>query len=184
VEEGFELHLERTWTVGELIGRGGFGKVHAVSDGDVQAAAKFVPKTPGSERELLLTDVPDARNVIQIIEAGETDDDWVLVMPRAEYSLRDFLGQRGQLNQEEAVTVLIEVAQALADLDGRIVHRDLKPESLLYWGGSWCLTDFGISRYAEAATASDTRKFALSPRTRRQSDGVTSMRLGRSMSTP
>jgi len=27
----------------------------------------------------------------------------------------------------------------------------------------WCLADFGIARYAEATTAPDTLKFAMSP---------------------
>ncbi|WP_442868297.1 protein kinase domain-containing protein [Bradyrhizobium sp. CCBAU 53415] len=29
--------------------------------------------------------------------------------------------------------------------------------------GKWCLSDFGISRYAEATTAADTQKYSLSP---------------------
>jgi eukaryotic-like serine/threonine-protein kinase len=51
----------------------------------------------------------------------------------------------------------------LVGLDGRVVHRDVKPENVLYLDGRWCLADFGISRYAEATTAADTRKYALSP---------------------
>src|SRR5262249_47039500 len=34
---------------------------------------------------------------------------------------------------------------------------------VLHLKGHWCLGDFGISRYAEATTAPDTQKFALSP---------------------
>lgn len=56
-----------------------------------------------------------------------------------------------------------DIATALEDLDGRVVHRDLKPENVLYFNGEWCLADFGISRYAEASTAEDTRKFAMTP---------------------
>lgn len=44
-----------------------------------------------------------------------------------------------------------------------MVHRDLKPENVLLLDGKWCLADFGISRYADATTAPDTRKYALSP---------------------
>lgn len=67
------------------------------------------------------------------------------------------------LELSTAIGVLKDVADALADLDGRVVHRDLKPENVLLLGGHWCLADFGISRYAEATTAPDTQKFALSP---------------------
>jgi serine/threonine protein kinase len=46
-----------------------------------------------------------------------------------------------------------DVAVALVDLAGKVVHRDLKPENVLLLNGTWCLADFGISRYAEATTA-------------------------------
>lgn len=42
-----------------------------------------------------------------------------------------------------------------------MVHRDLKPENVLLLDGHWCLADFGISRYAEATTAPDTKKFSM-----------------------
>jgi serine/threonine-protein kinase len=61
------------------------------------------------------------------------------------------------------VAVLSDIAATLADLDGKVVHRDLKPENVLLLDGRWCLSDFGISRYAEATTAPDTQKYALSP---------------------
>ena len=54
-----------------------------------------------------------------------------------------------------------DIDNALIDLDGKVVHRDLKPANVLLLDGHWCLADFGISRYAEASTASDTQKFAL-----------------------
>lgn len=39
----------------------------------------------------------------------------------------------------------------------------MKPENILLHDGRWCLADFGISRYAEATTAPDTRQHAMSP---------------------
>src|SRR5262249_44698239 len=36
-------------------------------------------------------------------------------------------------------------------------------ENVLLLDGHWCLADFGVSRYAEATTAPDTRRFAMSP---------------------
>jgi serine/threonine protein kinase len=58
--------------------------------------------------------------------------------------------------------VLVDIADALVALDGRVVHRDLKPENVLELDGRWCLADFGIARYAEATTATETRKGAMS----------------------
>ena len=98
------------------------------------------------------------------VNYGEMDDAWVLVMPRADRSLRDELtGAGGRVSLDGTVAVLRDVAAALADMDGRVVHCDLKPENILLLHGACCLADFGISRYAEASTASDTRKFAMSP---------------------
>ena len=123
-----------------------------------------MPKVPGAQRELLLADVGNARNVVPIIDSGEAGDNWAIVMPRAERSLRDYLaGTSGPLGVKEALAVLADVAAALSDLDGRVVHRDLKPENVLLLAGHRCLADFGISRYAEATTAPDTRKYSLTP---------------------
>src|SRR5207249_9510398 len=68
-----------------------------------------------------------------------------------------------RLDVPEATSILAGITAALVDLNRKIVHRDLKPENVLLLGDSWCLADFGISRYAEATTAPDTQKFALSP---------------------
>ena len=57
---------------------------------------------------------------------------------------------------------MVDIATALSGLEDVVVHRDLKPENVLFYDGSWCLTDFGIASYAEARTAPDTRKGFLS----------------------
>ena len=160
--KGTIIKLSCDWTLGDQIGQGGFGKVFAASSGDTEAVVKLVPKDPGAERELLFVDLGDARNVIPIIEHGEYGDSWVLVMPRAEMSLREFIDSSGlRLNLMETIAVLTDVCDALADLEATVVHRDLKPQNVLRFGGHWCLCDFGIARYAEATTAPDTRKRAL-----------------------
>lgn len=163
VISGDELFLGRRWVVGERIGAGGFGQVFAVTSGDNLAVAKFVPKAPGADRELLFVSLDGVRNVMPVIDSGEHMESWVLVMPRADLSLRDYLEEASALSIEECIAILSDIGDALADLDGKVVHRDLKPENVLRLDGRWCLADFGISRYAEASTASDTRKFALSP---------------------
>ena len=86
----------------------------------------------------------------------------MLVMSRAEKSLRGHLDEMGgRLTVNEAVSVLIDISEALVTVEGPdVVHRDLKPENVLLLDGRWCLADFGIARYAEATTASDTWKGA------------------------
>lgn len=155
--------LNHTWTLGEALGDGGFGRVFAASSPavNVDAAAKLVPKAPGATRELLFVELEDARNVVPFLDQGEDGDELVIVMQRAEKSLRQHLNERTKLSQADALVILTDIACALENLDGRVVHRDLKPENVLLVDGVWCLTDFGIARYAEASTAEDTRKFAM-----------------------
>ena len=161
---GVQLRLDRTWTMGDRIDGGGFGQVYLVTSEDGEAVAKLVPKVPGADRELLFVDIGNVRNVVPVIDSGEHEGYWVLVMPRAEMSLRRHLdASGGLLTLPEAVEVLKDVCDALTDLAGNVVHRDLKPENILRLNGHWCLADFGISRYAEATTAPDTQKFAMSP---------------------
>ncbi|MFF3208325.1 serine/threonine protein kinase [Streptomyces sp. NPDC002962] len=154
------LALNEEWAVGARIGDGGFGAVfEAENPAGEKAAVKLVRKEPGTEREMLFTDLDGVRNVVPVIDSGEHEDHWVLVMPRAQKSLRDHLHEHGQLPLNEAVAVLSDVAEALADLkDREVVHRDLKPENVLLLDGRWCLADFGIARYAEATTAQHTYK--------------------------
>ena len=163
---GYEIQLRRRWTLGARIGDpSGFGQVfEAIADDGTVGVVKLVPKEPGAERELLFEDLGGVPNVVPIIDVGETVDAWALAMPRAETSLRARLqASGGLLVPEEAVAVLVDIATALAELDGRVVHRDLKPENVLRLDGRWCLADFGIARYAEASTSPDTRKMAMSP---------------------
>jgi serine/threonine protein kinase len=160
------IQLKQAWKLGEQIGdEGGFGRVYEATSADgATAAVKLIPKKPGTQRELLFIDLPDVRNVIPIIDDGEVDDHWVLVMPRAEKSLRKYLDENpGPFPVADAVSILLDITTCLVDLNGQVIHRDLKPENILLYNGHWCLADFGISRYAEASTAADTRRFSFTP---------------------
>ena len=157
--------LSKEWYIGEQLRSGGFGRVHLAQSRDGEAAvAKLVPKDPGAEREILFEDLDRVPNVVPILDRGEWKNFWVLVMPKADKSLRDYLTENIEhLSIDDTVQVLSDVTQALAAMEGRIVHRDIKPDNILLLDGRWCLADFGISRYAEATTALDTRKFAMTP---------------------
>jgi serine/threonine protein kinase len=157
------LRLQREWELGEQIGAGGFGSVWVAHAGNEEAVAKLIPKAPGADRELLFVGLGDARNVVPIIDHGEFEGNWVLIMPRAEKSLRDHIETASSFDGDAVRCILADIASTLVDLDGRVVHRDIKPENVLLLDGRWCLADFGISRYAEATTAADTHKFAMSP---------------------
>ncbi len=62
-------------------------------------------------------------------------------------SLRDRLRREKQLPVEDAVSIVQQVAGALAHAAGRgIVHRDIKPENVLLVDDKALVTDFGIAR--------------------------------------
>jgi serine/threonine-protein kinase len=161
-----DLKLQRgTWIQGAPIpgGEGSYGAIFEVRAQDgTEAVAKRVIKMPGAQRELLIGDSNTAdeyRNVVPILDSGEHNGDLVLIMPRAEKSLAERLEEQGGvLDLAEAVSVLTDIATALSDIDGQVVHRDLKPANILLLDGTWCIADFGIARYAEASTSSETRK--------------------------
>ncbi len=158
------IQLGRRWRLGAQIGKGGFAHVfEAVGDDGRLAAVKLIPKEPGADRELLFENLAGIRHVVPIIDSGGWNAYWVLVMPRAEKSLRDYLAERKSLPPDEAVAILDDVVTVLTDLQGKVVHRDIKPENVLLLDKEWCLSDFGIARYAEASTAPDTHKWAWTP---------------------
>lgn len=153
------FRLQHEWRLGPQIGGGGFGRVFRIEGESGPAAAKFVRKHRGADRELLFVNIENARNIVPILESGEVDEDWVLVMPLAERSLRDYLDSiKRPAELDEALPVISCVVEALDDLSGNVVHRDIKPENILLLDGKWCLSDFGIARYADATTATNTFK--------------------------
>jgi eukaryotic-like serine/threonine-protein kinase len=148
-------------------GSGGFGTVYVVDDQQGhEAVAKLVGKDVGAERELLIGESIRAarfRNVMPVLDQGEHGDSWVLVMPRARISLKDWFTQHGPFSVDDLAPILTDIAVGLADIGGALVHRDLKPGNVLSLDGTWTLADFGIARYADASTASDTRKHNMTP---------------------
>lgn len=156
--------LHREWEIGPELGSGGFGRVREARSADVpNAVAKFVPVDHGADRELLIGDALSAAGlsrVVPILDSGQVGDEYVLIMPRAAKSLRAHMESiGGQLDLDDIIQILSDVAQALAELEqAGIVHRDLKPDNVLYLDGNWKLCDFGIARYRDASRATYTRK--------------------------
>lgn len=152
---------QHTWQVGDKFGAGGYGSVReAQRDGVDRAVAKFVPIEAGAQRELLIGTSTNLPHVVPVLDSGEHDGNYVLIMPRAEYSLRQYITDN-DLCLEDKIAILSDVAHGLYEIgQAGLIHRDLKPENVLYMDGVWKLCDFGIARYRDASTSAATRKFS------------------------
>lgn len=95
-------------------------------------------------------------HIVPLLSAGESDGVPWYTMPYVDgESLRTRLAT-GPLPLAEAVSVLHDIARALAYAHAHgVVHRDIKPDNVLVSGGSAMVTDFGIAKALDAATGAD-----------------------------
>ncbi|HKH93286.1 MAG TPA: protein kinase [Gemmatimonadaceae bacterium] len=105
------------------------------------------------DREVLLAARLQHPHIVPVLSASEMDGIPYYTMPFVDgASLRDRLAHEGALPIGEAVSILRDVARALAYAHERgVVHRDIKPANVLLSGGSAVVTDFGIAKAVSAA---------------------------------
>jgi eukaryotic-like serine/threonine-protein kinase len=98
--------------------------------------------------------------LVQVYDRGEAEDGASYIA--MEYvpggTLKDRILREGALEPREAVSLALQVAEALgAAHERRVVHRDIKPQNVLLTAtGDAKVADFGIARAASAATISQT----------------------------
>jgi hypothetical protein len=157
------------WEVTESIGAGGWATVHAgrpvEGDADEQEAvalkvlptAGLAPRQARKVAETARREVEFGRRsshprlirLLDTVVLGEPDDPLldgaiVLVMERAERSLRDLLD--AGVSEAEGARLVTEICEGLAHLHrSGWVHGDLKPDNILLMAdGSVKLSDFGL----------------------------------------
>lgn len=149
--------------------KGGFGQVFAGRNpnGEEIAVKKLhVAAADAGHRELRIAEEFRGRtfeHVMEFIDSGEDADsgDYFVVMPRAERSLQANIDSKWGINISDMASILRQIASGLQEV-GSLVHRDLKPDNILFHQGKWKVADFGIARFSEEATSSNTVKGWLS----------------------
>jgi len=141
----------------DLVGQGSFGKVYKGRrryTGHV-LALKFISKFKKPEREIsklreeirILRQV-DHPNVVQLLDAIETDGEFCVVTEFAQGDLYELLEEDKRVPEPVVQTIAKELVRALFYLHSmRIIHRDMKPSNVLIASdGRVKLCDFGFAR--------------------------------------
>jgi serine/threonine protein kinase len=145
------------YTLGPLLGQGGFAWVYTATRGDGKSFAVKVLKPryaadPAFEsrfrQEAAFAADLQHPNIIRIHDVGLEGGFAYFTMDLYPTSLNARLAQDARVAETEAVDIAIGVAQALAFAHARnVIHRDIKPDNvLLAADGRPVLTDFGIAR--------------------------------------
>ncbi len=167
MSEGLEqlrAALAGQYDVERVLGSGGMATVYLAKDVRhgrsvaIKVLRSDLSASIGAERfvrEIKLAASLQHPGILGLYESGQTDGMVYYVMPYVEgESLRDRLNREKQLPIAEAITITLEVADALhyAHSQG-VVHRDIKPENIMLLKGSGhaMVMDFGIARAVTAA---------------------------------
>jgi tetratricopeptide (TPR) repeat protein/tRNA A-37 threonylcarbamoyl transferase component Bud32 len=173
--------LGTSYTLERELGGGGMSRVFLANENALgrKVVVKVLPPemTQGVsverfKREIQLAAQLQHPHIVPVHASGETGGLPFYTMPFVDgASLRSRISKAGALPIGEVVSILREVAKALAYAHERgVVHRDIKPDNVLITGGSAVVTDFGI---AKALSAS-----------RMQAPDGTLTQLGTSIGTP
>src|SRR5215213_3773376 len=93
-------------------------------------------------------------HVVTVYDAGDADGLLYISMHYVEGTdLADVLRRDGAMEPDRALALVEQVASALdAAHEIGLVHRDVKPANVLIDGQRAYLTDFGLTKYAAAAS--------------------------------
>ncbi|MCU0619200.1 MAG: serine/threonine protein kinase, partial [Gemmatimonadaceae bacterium] len=164
LQEQLEIVLRDEYRVLRELGGGGMSHVFLAEDVALGRRVVIKVLTPELaagvnrerfQREIKLLATLQHPLLVPVLAAGEGDGLVWYSMPFVEgESLRERL-RRGVVPLREALAIVVDVAQGLAEAHRRgVVHRDVKPENILLSGGRAVVADFGIAKaLADASVA-------------------------------
>ena len=151
------------YQVVEEMGKGGMGRVYKVIDTKLkeELALKLIhPEIAVDERiikrfgnELKMARRISHKNVCRMYHLEEDEGIHYLTMEFIQgESLKDMIGMMGQLSPGQALSVIKQVCEGLAEAHKLgVVHRDLKPSNIMIdREGNARIMDFGIARSLKA----------------------------------
>ena len=166
LREQLQATLGECYAVERELGGGGMSRVFVARDltlgRDVVVKVIAPENAQGLSAERFAREVKLAArlqqaNIVPVLAAGTSGTLPYYTMPfvRGE-SLRARLASGSALGVPEAVSILRDVARALAYAHAEhVVHRDIKPENILLSGGAAVVTDFGIAKAIVASRTLD-----------------------------
>ena len=155
--------LSRSYRLERELGRGGMATVFLAQDirHERQVAIKVLHEdlsaSLGKERflrEIRIAAGLQHPHILPLYDSGEADGLLYYVMPYVEgQTLRERLVREGELPVADAVRILRDIADALAEAHrAGVVHRDLKPENVMLRGRHALVADFGVAKALSEAT--------------------------------
>ena len=147
----------------EFLGSGGMGSVYRAVDKVLKrkVALKFLKEDVSKEMQGLVRMRREAqilsklrhRGLVKIYAFEAASKPPYIVMELLEgQSLADILGENDTISDKEGLSLIRQIAAALAYLHGNnLIHRDIKPANLFLTNeGRWVLMDFGLVRTMDA----------------------------------
>jgi len=156
---------ENFYTIGKIIGKGGFGYVcKAIKiDTKEERAIKIISKN--NTEEIPYTEIDnmtiaqgknkDNKNTVKLYEYFDMRDEFVMIMELCDCNLADILKEKKKKKEKFKLNEILEILTQLNNtfkilVDNKVIHRDLKLENILLKRENgqniWKLMDYGVSR--------------------------------------
>ncbi|CAB9501553.1 MAP kinase-activated protein kinase 2 (Fragment) [Seminavis robusta] len=178
VATNVDSSIEAHYTIGDLLGEGGFGEVYACVDKQTgePRAVKVVGKHAKKEdndkviAEFDIVKNLDHPNILKLYALFESETHFFLVTDiYAGGELYDELEEFGRFNEDDAALLMNNVLSCLnyCHKNKRLAHRDLKPENILLEENKnfedLKIIDFGLAAYGDRFTELEGSTYYMSP---------------------
>lgn len=161
--------IDERYEIQEILGGGGMSKVYGAMDTILnrKVAIKLI-QIPASEkqatinrfeREVQNTTQLSHQNIVSVLDVGEEDDCFYLVMEYIEgMTLAEHIKKHGALDPQTAIGYIEQVLHGIQHAHEQgIVHRDIKPQNMMIDPNDTIkIVDFGIAKALSETTMTQT----------------------------